>query len=171
MTDISIDRKSVIPDAIVESVKASIDHTCSYFFSEKPVLVIDSTGHHEGPCIAGIISFVGQIPWSLSWILTARTAPAVAKKFAGFDIAFDSDTMGDMTGELVNVIAGEVISQMEQRDIKGAMSLPTVARGSPLELVPEQGPSIVYLQYSTSDGPFWFRLAAAKHYASRLSGT
>lgn len=161
---------SQIPDELIESVKASIENTGSYFFAEKPVLVKDSIGHHEGPCIAGIISFIGQIPWSLSWILTERTAPAIAKKFAGFDISFDSDIMGDMTGELVNVIAGEVISQMEQRDIKGAMSLPTVARGSPLELVPEQGPSIAYLQYTTPDGPFWFRLAAAKHYASRLSG-
>jgi chemotaxis protein CheX len=159
-----------LPSAIIDAVKASIDKTHSAFFSEKPVLTANGQGHHDGHCIAGIISFLGEVPWSFAWILSQETAPVLAQRFAGFEILFDSPDMGDMAGELVNVLAGEIVAQLEQRGIKTQMSLPTVARGSPLELVPLDGPSIANLEYASNEGTFWLRLAAAKNHASRLSG-
>lgn len=161
---------AALPPAIVDAVRTSLDKTYAAFFSEKPVPVANGSDHHHGPCIAGIISFIGEMSWSLSWILTKETAPVLAQRFAGFEIPYDSSDMGDMAGELVNVIAGEVVAQMEQRQFKSQMSLPTIARGNPLELMPETGPSIAYLEYASKEGPFWFRLAAAKHHSSRVSG-
>ena len=122
---------------------------------------VDVGAHRR--CIAGIISFFGNLPWTLTWVLTDQTAPALAQKFTGFEIPFDSKDMGDMAGELVNVLAGEIVAQLDQRRIKSQMSLPTVARGTNLELMPERGaPNVAELDYSSSQGGFWLRLAAAK---------
>lgn len=162
--------ETVLPAAVAEAVNSAVDKTYSVFFSEKPQVQPNAHDYSTGPCIAGIISFLGDVPWSLSWILTQETAPILAKRFAGFDIPFDSPDMGDMAGELVNVIAGEIIAQLERRCIKAQMSLPIIARGNPLELVPEKGPSIVYLEYASKEGPFWFRLASAKTGGMRLPG-
>ncbi|HZZ78364.1 MAG TPA: chemotaxis protein CheX [Gemmataceae bacterium] len=168
MSNTSANAGSAVPSAIIDAVKASIDRTQSAFFSETPTLVAGEQPH-DGPCIAGIVSFLGEMPWSLTWVLSNETAPTVAKKFAGFDIPFESADMGDMVGELVNVIAGEIVAQLEQRKIKSQMSLPTVARG-PLELLPVDGPSVIKLEYTSKEGPFWFRMASAKGHAVRIPG-
>jgi tripartite-type tricarboxylate transporter receptor subunit TctC len=97
---------------------------------------------------------------------------ALAKQKPG-ELKFASTglgTMNHMAGELINVLAGEIVAQLEQRKIKSAMSLPTVTRGSPLEFLPEAGPSIMHVAYKSREGPFWFRFVAAKHFGSRLSG-
>jgi CheY-specific phosphatase CheX len=80
--------------------------------------------------------------------------------------------MGDMAGELVNVLAGEVVSQLQQRRIKAQMSLPTVARGSPLQLIPEKAFSVARLDFNSKEGAFWLRLAVAKNgkLVARVSG-
>jgi len=170
MTNSATNNDSALPPAIIDAVQASLDKTYAAFFSEKPIPRANGQDHHNGPCIAGIISFLGEVPWSLSWILSEETAPRLAQKFTGFEIPFDSSDMGDMAGELVNVIAGEIVAQLEKRRIKSQMSLPTVARGRPLELVPDKGPSIAYLEYTSKEGVFWFRLAAAKNYSARVPG-
>ncbi|MBI3410432.1 MAG: chemotaxis protein CheX [Planctomycetes bacterium] len=150
------------PPAIIDAVKASVEKTYAAFCGDKPLLTALAEDSHHGPCIAGIISFFGDVPWSLTWVLTHKTAPALAQKFAGFEIPFESSDMGDMAGELVNVLAGEIIAQLDQRRIKSQMSLPTVARGSNLELMPERGPNVAELDYTSKQGGFWLRLAAAK---------
>jgi chemotaxis protein CheX len=170
MINSAADSDCALPSAIIDAVKASVENTHTAFFSEKPVLGVNAQDHHASPCIAGIISFLGEMPWSIAWILSQDTAPALAQKFAGFEIPFDSSDMGDMAGELVNVIAGEIVVQLEKRGIRAMMSLPTVARGRPLELVPESGPSIVYLEYTSREGTFWFRLASAQGRSIRLPG-
>jgi len=170
MLQTSVNGPTAVNPSIVDAVKASLDNTYSAFFVDKPTVLNTDSGPAEIPCIAGIISFIGQENWSLSWIISKEAAPKLAKKFAGFDIPFESSDMGDMAGELINVLAGEIVAQLEQRKIKSAMSLPTVTRGSPLEFLPEAGPSIMHVAYKSREGPFWFRFVAAKHFGSRLSG-
>jgi chemotaxis protein CheX len=170
MTNSVTDASNMFPSAIVDAVKASIDKTYAAYCGEKPVAVTNSFDEHHGACVAGIISFIGDVPWSLTWVIAKETAPVLAKKFAGFDIAFDSSDMGDVAGELVTVLAGEIIAQLEQRRIKAQMSLPTVARGSNLELMPERGPNVAELNFTSTQGAFWLRLAAAKSHAVRLTG-
>ena len=155
---------------ILDSVIDSVDKTYSAYFSEKPLLTANEHGGHDGPCIAGIISFLGDLTWSLSWILPKDLAPILAQRFAGFEIPFDSPDMGDMAGELVNVLAGEIVSQLDKRHIKAQMSLPTIARGGPLVLVPENGPTIANLEYTSKEGAFWFRLAGSRNRPLRMPG-
>jgi chemotaxis protein CheX len=161
---------SALPPAIVEAVQASLEKIHSAFFSEKPVARANGNAHRGEPCIAGIISFHGEVPWTLAWILPHETAPLLAQRFAGFPISFGSPDMGDLAGELVNVIAGEIVAQLEQRCIRAQMSLPTIARGTSLELVPGKGPAIAHLEYASKEGPFSFRLAAAGNHVSRAPG-
>jgi CheY-specific phosphatase CheX len=149
------------PPAILDAVKDSVKKTYAAFCGEAPTPVSNGHDHNIGPCVAGIISFFGDQPWSLSWVLSRETAPVLAQKFAGFEIPFDSADMGDMAGELVNVLAGEVVAQLEQRRIKVQMSLPTVARGGPLELMPERGMNVARLDFKAKEGDFYLRLAAA----------
>lgn len=152
---------SVISPAIIDAVKASVDKTYSSLCGETPTLSSDGEVGQDRPRIAGIISFLGATPWSFSWVLTEEAAPAIAQKFTGFEIPFESSDMGDMAGELVNVIAGEIVAQLEKRGIKSQMSLPTVLRGAPLELMPETGPSVERLDYTSNQGCFSVRLATA----------
>ncbi|MFO0864034.1 MAG: hypothetical protein U0744_05165 [Gemmataceae bacterium] len=78
--------------------------------------------------------------------------------------------MSDRAGELVNVIASEIIAQLERRHMTSSMSLPTVVCGASLELIPEMGPSIVNLEYTSEAGGCWPRLAAATTIGQRLPG-
>lgn len=164
---------SAFPPTVAEAVWAAVENTYSAIAGEKPMRVPGET-HAACPCVAGIISFVGQSPWTLSWFLAKDTAPAVAQKFTGMDIPFDSGDMGDVVGELVNVLAGEVVAQLDRRRIPAQMSLPTVARGNPLELMPEKGFAVTQMDYSSSQGAFWLRLAVAgkgKGAFHRMPGT
>lgn len=96
-------------------------------------------GHcHASTKIVGIISFVGDLTWSIVLILPEATAEVMSKKFAGFDVPFESEDMGDVVGEMTNIIAGMVCGYLEKDCIQAQLSLPTVARGKDFEhLVPE----------------------------------
>jgi CheY-specific phosphatase CheX len=80
--------------------------------------------------------------------------------------------MGEMAAELVNVLAGDVVAQLEKRCMKAQMCLPTVARGDHLEFTPAKGPGVIYIDFTSTQGKFWFRLVAAKTgpFAGRRSG-
>jgi CheY-specific phosphatase CheX len=158
------------PSAVVDSLMASLDQTHSAFFCQKPVLKKEGNGIQDGPCIAGTVSFIGEISWSLTWVLTEETAPQVAKKFTGMEFPFDSPDMVDLAGELVNVIAGEIIAQLEKRGVKSRMSLPTVVRGKLSEFLPGPSSTMGNLEYSATEGTFWFRMESADKTLVRMPG-
>jgi len=160
--------ESTFPPAIAEAATAALESTFSAIFGENPTRDLKGSRNSNGPCVAGIISFIGEITWSLTWVIPQEIAPVLAQKFTGFEIPFDSPDMGEMAAELVNVLAGDVVAQLEKRCIKAQMSLPTVARGDHLEFTPSKGPGVVYLDFTCTQGNFWFRLVAAK--CGRLTG-
>jgi CheY-specific phosphatase CheX len=162
-----------ISPAITDGVKQALEKTFATICGEKPIERVNGQPIGSGPYVVGIISFFGDVPWSLSWILHQDTAPAVMQKFVGMEIAFDDPDMGDAVGELVNVLAGDVVAQLEQRGVKAQMSLPTVARGSPLELIPDKGAAAVELGYTSPQGDFWLRITAPKpsQFRARVPGT
>ncbi len=153
---------AAISPAVIDGVKQALETTFATICGEKPVERAHGRPIGSGSYIAGIISFFGDVPWSLSWMLPPDTAPAVMLKFVGMEIAFNDADMGDAVGELVNVLAGEVIAQLEQRSVKAQMSLPTVARGTPLELIPDKGAAAIELEYASPQGDFWLRITAPK---------
>ena len=145
MTATEPNATSTFPAAIAEAAIAALETTFTAIFGEKPTREMNADQKHCCPCVAGIISFIGETSWSLTWVLPREIAPVLAHKFTGFEIPFDSPDMGEMAAELVNVLAGDVVAQLEKRCIKAQMSLPTVARGDYLEFTPARGPGVGYI--------------------------
>lgn len=88
-----------------------------------------------------VISLVGDVEWSVFLGLPRQTAVALSAKFAGFQIAFEADEMGDAVGEMANIFAGEVKARLDQKGVKADISLPSVMRGENLRLlIPKDAP-------------------------------
>ena len=69
--------------------------------------------------------------------------------------------MGDLVGEMANVMAGDIVARLEKSGIKAQMSLPTVARGHDVELLPPSNACTQRLRFTSATGGFWFRLIKA----------
>lgn len=115
------------------------------------------------PCarVASVISFFGLQSWALTLIVPESSAVAMAMKFTGFEVPFDSGDMGDVVGELTNVLAGEVVAQSQRRGIESQMSLPTIARGNDVELLRAKGAATRQFDCDSSVGRFWFEVSTA----------
>lgn len=148
---------SALPSEVIDAACVSIENTLASILGSRPVRTPDHTTT-DGPALIGIISFVGGEKWSLTMMLTDPVAVTMVEKFCGMALPFDSPDMGDAVGELVNVIAGEVVAQMEKRRMQAKMSLPIVIRGQALELIQERGTAVEHVAYTSSCGPFHVRL-------------
>lgn len=137
---------------VSEAVHAALESTFAAICGEKPRRCEGDVTPTS--CVAGIISFTGDVTWSLSWVLAHDSAPALVQKFTGFEIPFDSPDMGDAVAELVNVLAGDVVVQMEKRRLKAKMAIPMVARGCPLELMSARNATATRVEYTSSYGRF-----------------
>ena len=116
------------------------------------------------PCdgVAGIISLVGDVDWSLMLILPQESASRIARQFTGFDIDFSSADMTDVVGELANVLAGDVISRLERVAVKASMGLPMVVRGHELSMMLPDGHPRIHMRFLSSHGNFFFILGSRK---------
>ncbi|MDB5312191.1 MAG: hypothetical protein JWO38_6393 [Gemmataceae bacterium] len=164
MTNSVLPAEATFPEAIEAAVrKAAIEFFGSYCGLELTEQKVDD--RPDPPCagIMGVISFFGDSVWSFALVLPEGTAVAVAKKFAGFDIPFDSPDMGDLVGEMANVLAGEICSRLDARGMKAQMSLPTVARGHDVELLPPSDSCSERLVFTSPTGMFSFKLVKAKN--------
>ncbi len=155
----------------IECLKKSIELTFSFdnkngfkFSNENN----DSTlWMNEG--IVGIISIIGDLSWSVSLGLPKQTAIIMAKTFAGFDINYDSEDMDDVTGELVNVLAGDIIAQLDAVGTTVTMSLPIVARGNKMGIhVPDELPKM-QLHCSSLGENFAISLTSGKYHSKNRS--
>lgn len=112
--------------------------------------------------IVGIISFVGDYTWSLILGLPHDAAVSIAQRFAGFEIEFESPDMGDVIGELANVLAGVVNGKLEAAGVRAFMSLPTVACGHDVHLLLPGNLLTQWLHFTTMDVDFWVKLVVAR---------
>lgn len=118
----------------------------------------------KSPCdgMFAIMGFLGDFSWTYTLILPRTSAPSIVEAFAGFSIPYQHPDMGDVVGELANVLAGEVIATLATRRINARMGLPTVARGTDVEfLVAEENPSC-NIGFTSEAGAFSFRLMLAR---------
>lgn len=154
--------ETVFSPAIADGVRVAMEGTFQSILGA-PLGIEPSDGGSGGEAgLIGIISFLGDINWSFSLGIPQATAPSLILKFAGFEIPFDSPDMCDVVGELANVIAGDIVAQLDRRRLNAQMSLPMVVRGSDVEVAsPGAGPS-VRLKCQSEQGAFWYKLAAAK---------
>ncbi|MDB5346057.1 MAG: chemotaxis protein CheX [Schlesneria sp.] len=150
------------PAIVAGAVQAAVELTFASIFGEPPASTqVDNQGTSFAR-VASVISFFGTQPWALTLVVPEQTAVAMALKFTGFEVTFDSADMGDVVGELTNVMAGEVVAQLARRSIQAQMSLPTVARGQDVELLRGKGAATQRLSYDSSQGQFWFELSTAQ---------
>jgi CheY-specific phosphatase CheX len=117
--------------------------------------------------IVAVISIVGDVAWVVMLCLPRDTANAIARRFAGYDIAFDSPDMGDAVGEMVNVIAGDLLARLEAVGVKAEMSLPTVARGTDIEPVQHGRMQTMRIGFASAEGAFDVKLAVTDQLPGR----
>jgi len=147
-------------EAVSDCAKEAIRATLAAISGAEPVC----RGEHEESMpfdgVVGIMSFVGDVEWSLMLGFPRETAIALGPRFAGFEIEYESEDMADVVGELANVVSGDALARLDARGLKAEMSLPTVVRGSDMELVvSDKVPWRRCLRFETLDGDFWLKLA------------
>ena len=121
-----------VPVELSDCVKESVINIFGTMFGETPVEG-EGTSENLGEGVVGIISFVGDITWLMMLALPRKSAQSLSQKFAGFEVDYDSPEMGDVVGELANVLAGDIVARLRADEIKVAMSLPTIMRGQDVE--------------------------------------
>lgn len=123
-----------VPELLIEVTGRALKQSFDKMIGETEITVPEQeSGEVEG--VVGLISFVGDVTWSLALMFPQASAEKLAHKFAGFPIAYDSLDMGDVVGEMANVLAGVICGELENEGVKSFMSLPTVTRGQHVELL------------------------------------
>ena len=151
-----------IPSVLLDQTEKSSVDSFSKICGDVAVVASDQTDFTHGMKIDGIISFVGDLTFSLILVLPMETAESMAKKFAGFDIPFDSEDMGDVVGELTNVLAGVLSGHLEAVGVKAQMSLPTITRGSDFEQLMSENLISEKMFFESGGSHFMIKLIMAK---------
>jgi len=120
----------IISTAVREATSQFFKSSCNLNFVDKPA----APDHLVTSGIMSNISFLGNPSWAFALVVPNAFAVTIAKAFAGYDIPFDSADMGDVFGEVVNVIAGDISARLDRKGMKAQMSLPTVIRGDHIDL-------------------------------------
>lgn len=149
------------PFGLADSMKQAAEATMMAICGEKPQPLPGC--NLPTPCrgLLGTIHFVGDLEWSLCLVLPHTTAPALAQKFAGFDIPYDSPDMNDVVGEMANILAGDISARLEAKQFKAQLSLPAVARGLDVEQLFPPGKQALRMGFHTPHGPFWLRITSS----------
>jgi CheY-specific phosphatase CheX len=148
------------PEAL--AVRGALESTFAMFSGCEPTYRGSSAEKESGSHIIGVISLFGDRARSLMLCLPGETATAIAMKFCGFEVPFDSRDMADVVGELINILAGSVIARFESIGVKAEMSLPTVVRGTDIDLPVPDGLQILRMSFEAPEGPFLLNLLAGE---------
>lgn len=159
-----------IPDELVECVRQSVVTNFEMMLGGE-LSSRESTGD-DVPCdgITGIISLVGDVSWSLMLCLPRESAAALAVGFAGFEIPFDSADMGDVVGEMANVLAGDISARLDALGVKAELSLPMVLRGKEIDLLLPEGTPNARFIFDSPCGQFSAKIAAGEPSHVRRAG-
>ncbi|MDY3555618.1 chemotaxis protein CheX [Gemmata sp. JC717] len=151
---------NTFPPAVSEAVEgaAATFFSGSCGLTHVPDAQIDDAIDQAG--IMSTISFVGDIQWAFALAFPEEAAVAIARTFAGFDIPFNSADMGDVIGEIVNVIAGDVVGRLAKQKIEARMSLPTTVHGSNVSMMMPTDAAATRFVFSGPAGRCWFDLVS-----------
>jgi len=155
-----------LPQPLVDGVKGAVievlDSICGTSSEH-------AAGEHAelASGVIGVISLIGQDAWSMMVGLPKDTAVAFARQFTGSEVAYDSRDMGDVVGELANIIAGQAAGRMEAAGMKANLSLPTIARGNGISVPLQYELPSVCIGFLCPQGDLWVRIASAKRSPSR----
>ena len=70
--------------------------------------------------------------------------------------------MGDLVGEISNILAGDVAANIETVGFRGQSSLPTATRGSDLTLFLPNKPPTEKMKFTGPSGDFWVNMALSE---------
>lgn len=153
----------VMPERLTNCVKDSILGIFNSIFGAEPIPQPEVNGKQVGDGVVGIISFVGDVTWLLMLVLPKTSAQSIAFKFTNFEVPYDSPDMGDVVGELSNVLAGDIVARLSAEGTKVTMSLPTIMRGHDVEPLLPRGLPFVKMHYTIPDGgDVYIKLAGTK---------
>jgi len=161
MTAIKVNEKEM-PGVITNCVSDSVASIFNTIFGVVPEYCGDDDNKNVGDGVVGIISFVGDASWILMLALPKDSAETLAEKFCGFKVEYDSPDMGDVIGELANVMAGDIVARMGVEGVKVAMSLPTILRGHNVEPFMPKGLPDKKMHYSLLGKDLMIKVAVAK---------
>lgn len=161
MTAISINEEQM-PGVITTCVSDSVASIFKTIFGVVPDYTGDDDGKSVGDGVVGIISFVGDASWMLMLALPKESAETLAEKFCGFEVEYESPDMGDVIGELANVMAGDIVARMGAEGVKIAMTLPTILRGHSVEPFMPKGMPDKKMHYSVLGKDLLVKVAVGK---------
>lgn len=152
-----------IPEIISEAVKESVINTFGSICGDAPIFIekMETQGPLNG-IIGNIAVFNPDLTFSLMMAIPKATALKISEAFVGMELPFDSGDMGDLIGEIANILAGDVAANIEKVGFRGQSSLPTATRGSDLTLFMPNKPPTIKLNFSSSCGPFMLNMAMSE---------
>ncbi|SMO67519.1 chemotaxis protein CheX [Gracilimonas mengyeensis] len=153
-----------IPAKVTEVVRESVINTFASICGEAPEFVDDpEVGSRPLNGIIGNIAvFNPELTFSLMMALPKDTALKISDAFLGMELPFDSDDMGDLIGEIANILAGEVAANIEKVGFRGQSSLPTATRGSDLTLFMPNKPPTEKMLFNSPCGQFMLNMAMSE---------
>ena len=146
-------------ECIIEAAVEIFGSTCGLQIQETD----NSEEINQDGVILAVISLVGDVEWSVFLGLPRDTASAIAAKFAGFEIPFESEDMGDAVGELTNIFAGEIKNRLDKKGLKAEISLPSVMRAESMEVLIQHSATTDKICFSTDNGKFWTGMTVGKN--------
>ena len=155
-------KENQMPEAITKCVSDSVESIFNTIIGATPDYRGDDEGKKIGDGVVGIISFVGDASWILMLAIPKDSAKNIADTFCGFEVDYQSPEMGDVVGELANVLAGDIVARLGEEGIKVVMSLPTVMRGHDVEPLMPRGLPDKKMHYSLPGGDLMIKIAVAR---------
>ena len=116
------------------------------------VAKLEENSLYASPFVLAVISLVGDVDWTVFLGLPQKTAVALAKNFAGFEIPFESDELGDAVGELANVLAGDIKCRLDKQGVKESISLPCVVTDGDLRVMIPKNSSVMKICFDSPVG-------------------
>ncbi|MFQ5451027.1 MAG: chemotaxis protein CheX [Nitrospinaceae bacterium] len=151
-----------MPEVLINCVNESVATIFETIIGDRPEYRGDDEDKMVGDGVVGIISFVGDVTWLMMLALPRKTANHITQRFCGFDVDYDSPDMGDVVGELANVLAGDVVARLGGEGVKVAMSLPTILRGKNVEPLLPRGLPHKKMHFSLPEGELMIKIAGAR---------
>jgi CheY-specific phosphatase CheX len=145
-------------ECVGQATVATFQQTCGV-----TVVPIDAAAAQERPgeMLLSVISLVGDVAWSVMLSLPKAVAIGMAEKFAGFAIGDDRPTISDAVGELTNILVAGVQTRLDEKGLRGNISLPSMMWCNNMQPVGRQMVESCFLHFESPWGRFTVMVSAA----------
>ncbi|WP_138430813.1 chemotaxis protein CheX [Fodinibius saliphilus] len=158
-----IENLDEIPVEIAEKVQESVINTFGSIIGEELSYIDEANGDGALNGIIGNVTvFNSEHTLSLMLAIPKETAVYFSEVFIGMPLPFESDDMGDLIGEISNILAGDVAANVEKVGFRGQSSLPTATRGSDLTLFMPNKPPTKKMKFASANSEFWLTMVLSE---------